>query len=327
VVGIVHDDDWALIMRSVAGEATDADRAALRQWLSEDPARENLLRAIEEAWRASARAPDISVDGDALATSVRHTIRRLERTPDQGTPRRTGVVWAVAIATAAAALVVAISIHRSPADLAVREYATVAGERANIILTDGSEVALGPASRLRVRGREVSLDGEALFSVVHDPDHPFAVHAGRTVVTDVGTRFDVRAYATDTRVRVVVADGAVTVQAGRSARVSLHRGDRATADTSGAVQLVGGVNPDDYTEWTKGRLKFADTPLAEVLAEIGRWYALDVRLEDSTGASMRVNATFTDVPVAGVLEGIAAATGLTFTRSGRTVVFAPRLSH
>ena len=55
--------------------------------------------------------------------------------------------------------------------------------------------------------RTVELEGEAEFDVVHDPMRPFRVQAGRALVVDIGTRFDVRLYATDRSARVAVAEG------------------------------------------------------------------------------------------------------------------------
>ena len=61
--------------------------------------------------------------------------------------------------------------------------------------------------------REVELEGEAYFAVVHDAARPFAVRAHGAVATDVGTAFDVRAYPEDAGARIAVTEGAVAVTA------------------------------------------------------------------------------------------------------------------
>ena len=57
------------------------------------------------------------------------------------------------------------------------------GERRDIVLSDGTQVALNAASSLSVvmkrDRRELTLaSGEAAFKVVHDPARPFVVHLG-----------------------------------------------------------------------------------------------------------------------------------------------------
>ena len=88
-----------------------------------------------------------------------------------------------------------------------------------VTLRDGTRLVLWPASRLRIpsdfglRTRSVELQGEAYFAVVHDASHPFVVTAHGVVTRDVGTAFDIRAYADDPGVRVAVAEGEVAVNA------------------------------------------------------------------------------------------------------------------
>src|SRR5262249_20816465 len=118
----------------------------------------------------------------------------------------------------AAPIVSRFFIHRAPGPGGVREVATSIGPRATIALGDGSRVVLGPRSRLSMPEhfgdgpRDVTLDGEAYFTVQHDAAHPFRVHAAGGDIEDVGTRFVVRAYAGEATVRVIVADGQVSAR-------------------------------------------------------------------------------------------------------------------
>ena len=176
-------------------------------------------------------------------------------------------------------------------------YATTRGERA-VLSLDGATVVLGPESVLRISGsygirdRTVSLTGHAYFDVTHDAGHPFRVWAGGVLAEDIGTRFDIRAYARDSVMRLVVADGAVVMHtrrapadgshdsATRLSSVVVTRGMMATAGVDGVVRVRSGLSTDRYLSWSDGRLAFDDTPLPEVAAELGRWYDLDIRLGD-----------------------------------------------
>lgn len=76
-------------------------------------------------------------------------------------------------------------------------YAMGIGSVGRFILQDGSRVDLNTGSKIEVRfagqKREIVLTrGEALFTVVHRSDWPFAVRAGGVSVHSAGTKFSVR---------------------------------------------------------------------------------------------------------------------------------------
>ena len=50
----------------------------------------------------------------------------------------------------------------------------------------------------------------------------------------------------------------------------------ATAGADGVVRVRSAVAADRYVGWSDGRLTFDDTPLPEAVAEIDRWYDLDI---------------------------------------------------
>lgn len=86
-----------------------------------------------------------------------------------------------------------------------------------ILLPDQSIVMLKPGSELRFSNdfagdkREVYLSGEAFFKVQKDASRPFLVYSNEVVTKVLGTSFNVRAYASDKEVTVVVKTGKVSV--------------------------------------------------------------------------------------------------------------------
>jgi transmembrane sensor len=209
-----------------------------------------------------------------------------------------------------------------------------------VLALDGATVVLGPESVLRISGsyggrdRTVSLTGHAYFDVAHDAGRPFRVWAGGVLAEDIGTRFDIRAYARDSVMRLVVADGAVVMHTRRALADASHdsavprspvvvtRGMMATAGVDGVVRVRSGLATDRYLSWSDGRLAFDDTPLPEVVAELSRWYDLDIRLGDPRLASRTLTASFDDPPAA-VLVALEGALGIRATRVGRVVTLYP----
>ncbi len=215
---------------------------------------------------------------------------------------------------------------RSPA---VHEYATASGQRETVTLSDGTRFTLAPASRLRVPvdyaagNRVVALDGQAFFAVVHDAAHPFAVRTATAVATDVGTAFDVRAYANDPVVRVVVAEGRVSIHAVAGGSGALARGDVASVTDSG-IAVTHGADVTTLTAWTQGVVSFVRTPFGVAAPALSRWYDLDVRIADSALDAAPLTAAFRDESPTEALDAIALVLHARYERRGRVVTFTTR---
>ena len=255
-----------------------------------------------------------------------HLRERIEGAELAGPPRRN---WRLLRAIAAALVFAAAAgvgwkLRRSK-EAEVRVATTAAGERVVIRLADSSVVTLGPASRVRyaigARQRDVELDGLADFAVVHDAARPFVVRSRNAVTTDLGTRFVVRAYDSDSAVEVAVTEGHVAVSgAPATAAVELHAGDVAQVRRAGAPLLAQRRDAAAKSAWVDGRLVFDNEPLARVVADLSRWFDADIRVAGGALEKRTVSAVYNDASLSDVLAALAATLGARVERSGRTVV-------
>lgn len=85
-------------------------------------------------------------------------------------------------------------------------------------LSDGSTVELSPKSMLSYPAnfnsvkRDVTLNGEATFNIAKDVAKPFSVYSNSVLVTVLGTRFTVNAYAADNAAKVILHEGRIMVK-------------------------------------------------------------------------------------------------------------------
>jgi transmembrane sensor len=173
----------------------------------------------------------------------------------------------------------------------------------------------------------VYLTGEGYFEVAHDAAHPFRVHARGATAEDIGTAFVVRAYAEDSTVRVVVAEGSVSLGAAADrSSPAVSPGAVLTAGQLGVLRqgearpTVRRVNVDAYLAWTEGRLVFDDLPLGDAMAQLGRWYDVPVRIADPSLTSRTLTASFTTESLRDVLASLAPVLDVRFERVADTVV-------
>lgn len=211
----------------------------------------------------------------------------------------------------------------------VRTASTAAGERIAIHLADSSVVTLGPASTIRyvltADRREVELVGLADFSVVHDRARPFIVRAKNAVTIDLGTEFVVRAYASDSSVQVAVTSGSVSLSGADTSRaVKLRPGNLGRVGADGVALPAPNGDAAARAAWVDGRLVFDDEPLSDVVAELSRWFDVEIHVPAESLTRRRVSAVYNSPSLAGVLDGLAATLDARYERAGRVVTILPR---
>lgn len=346
-----------LLLRYLAGDLTPDERRAVDERLATDREHRVALDALAHAFPDAAgrsgpwssdplwrRLEAELVERPRVASHPRPVTRLHVVHARREAPRwwlRAAAVLAIAVSGALLwqPLSGVVSRYRTPP---AREWATGKGERATFRLADGTRVTLAADSKLRyaapfdASARDVYLEGEGYFEVVHDSARPFTVHAGSAVARDIGTAFVVRAYAGDTAVQVVVAEGEVALsakgaegggagdQSGRASGTRLTRGQLGQLKKGERVVSVESVDVGAYLGWTEGRLVFDETPLPEVARQLGRWYGAEVRLADSALASRRLTASLKDKSLAEVLELMAQSLDVRYERQGAAVVLYPR---
>jgi transmembrane sensor len=299
--------DWKTIDRYLAGEASPEERTSIDDWAATQPDRATAL-----AWlRTQPRPIEPVFDADAAW-------RQFKTRPVPLVVRRANPLWRIA----AAILLVAglgatwtLFRTRTPsASPLMREAFALDGQRTTVTLRDGTRISLNGGSRLQYasdfgeRHRDVFLEGEGYFEVVHDDRRPFRVHAGAGIAEDVGTKFTVRAYASDTVMHVAVSEGIVAIGQ-ESATVRVNAGELGVLTRSGLTMVSRVASLDKYIAWTTGTLVFESVSLAAAARQIERWYGVKVVIPDSALARRPVTARFRGESVTQVLDALAAALG------------------
>jgi ferric-dicitrate binding protein FerR (iron transport regulator) len=157
-----------------------------------------------------------------------------------------------------------------------------------VTLLDGSRATVGADTKLVIAPdfgttvRAVKLEGTALFAVAPGGKHEFNVRTGDDVsVTATGTTFGVYAYPSDDRIVVGVREGSVTVKSDKETReVGAAKGVVVAKD--GAMRDASAGDLDEAMAWTDHKLVVANRPLREAIKQMNRWYALDLRVADSS---------------------------------------------
>ncbi len=333
-----------LLERYLAGKATPEECQRVDGWLAEDPRRWAELTAVREALEEKALSDDavgaalgevwerltaeIGSNGRGQVSLARkgRTKARDFSLPSPRLRLLVAVAAALLVLTIGGGLVATLLLRRPPGPAEAMLTATTSrGERATLRLADGTQVMLGVASTLRYPkafpggAREVSLDGEAYFDVVHDEARPFVVRAGGMLAKDLGTQFTVRAYLENESTQVVVREGRVAIQAVGDGPERVVAPGELGRLKAGGVPTVEPADTAAWFAWTEGRLVFDNTPLREALPQLARWFDLEFRLADEQLGDVPLSASLRTEPTPEVLNSLAASLGMRQRRDGGVI--------
>ena len=256
----IDDTAIAWLLRLRAPDAGGPDWAAFTDWLAADPRHAAAYDAVALA------------DSDAAAALPAAPRPEPAPMPLRRPWRGRALIAAGSIAAALAVIVPAAISQRRPADQTVT---TAPGERRSVALPDGTQISLNGATKLVIGDRRAVLaEGEALFTVKHDPDAPFEVRAGTMRLRDLGTMFNVKRAAGGVT-EVAVAEGAVIADPDGAA-LRLSPGDRLRAPDGGGRAVLSHLPVAAIGGWRDGRLSFTDAAIADVAADLGRGTGLSI---------------------------------------------------
>jgi len=174
-------------------------------------------------------------------------------------------------------------------------FAFSSGERSmsEVELPDGSMLRLNSQSRItfqqdhKTKQRLVTLEGEALFDVVHDETSPFIIDFGKMKIVDVGTVFNVKAYSEEDVIETTLIEGLVDVIVGEKEITNLLPGQKANYSKEAEQVLVTPSSRRLDMAWTKNRFVFQDVPLSTIMKELGEWYEFDVTWKNESQKNMK----------------------------------------
>ncbi len=327
--------DPTLLDRYLSGELSADERAHVEQMLQARPATRAMLRELPRVALGDTAHADTDASWHALAERIRvagadDLSDRRNRLAAGADVRRDvrPLHWVRGKARIAAALLICASGTAAWLTLRTAGGSVTAplGRDVATQLPDGTRLTLAAGSTVSwpaafgKRSRDVTLQGEALFDVMHDAARPFRVHARDAVARDIGTRFVVRAWREQPAVDVAVEVGLVALSdSGRSRADSgtlLHAGQRGRLNANGTVAVT--PDADGVLAWTHGVLAFDDQTLADVLPTIARRFDVEVRA-DSGLLTRRLTARFAAQSLTEVLNALAVSLDLRVTTTGRVV--------
>ncbi|MBD2702963.1 FecR domain-containing protein [Spirosoma sp. BT702] len=322
-----------LIFNHFSRKTSPIQRELIANWLREESNEERYYAWLEE-WEN--KQPQYLTKSEE---ALRRYSMFLVENPHENVANTTGHVselplsnrwtrtqWLLA---ASILLLLGISTFLFRNELLYQTYQTAYGETRSIRLSDGSSVLINANSRLEVprwgfgrQTREVTLAGEATFSVTHLPDaQRFIVKTANNFnVVVLGTEFSV--FARKRGARVALNKGKVQLQyrEGLMAKqVIMKPGDLFTLDLHNHLAIKTISQHKKQISWQEKRFVFDETTLQEVAYMLEDNYGLQVSIKNRELAERVLMGSFRADNVDQLLQSISELLDITVVRQENKV--------
>jgi len=189
---------------------------------------------------------------------------------------------------------------------------TPRGSISEMILPDSTRIFLNADSKViystdRRKGlREVSLEGEAWFDVANNSKIPFVVHTNYYDVQVTGTKFNIKAYDSESDVITTLEEGEIIIASAVKFKIArdiiIKPGEQVIFHKDSKQLDIKTVNTDQYTSWKDGKLIFVNMSLKDLISLLERKYGVDIRIQDTSLLNLHFDGTIRNESIIDILE-------------------------
>ncbi len=181
----------------------------------------------------------------------------------------------------------AISQQEEPYTISGPEYVRLS-DNSTVTLKEGSQLSYSRS--FGTSNREVTLTGEALFDVEHDPSKPFVVHTGKVATTVLGTSFNIN--SSDSKITVTVVRGLVQVGDDQQVFGKIKPDEQMEVDVASSNFIVKNAKAEEAVTWQKDFFILENVTFAEAAARIEKRFNVKVNIVNKSLQDCIVSAWF-----------------------------------
>ncbi len=201
-------------------------------------------------------------------------------------------------------------------------FETETGNRSVIVLPDSSKVWLNAKTQIRYdadfgnANRNVYLSGEGFFEVTHS-SKPFIVNVDDLKIQVYGTKFNVSAYPDEPVISTCLEAGKISIKHSETKELFVDPGQLIAFNKKSLAFNLSMVNPDEYSGWRENKMYLHNEPLQRLAKKLERKYNIAIAFfPEKLGDEIHYSGIFSNENAEEVLDAIAIASGLEYTKNG-----------
>lgn len=314
-----HIDD--LIAKYLAGEASHDEELLLRRWMDESAENKKYFGDIQFVHdKAVASHLYVKVDTESAWSKVKGQMKRPEVVSMEQLPKQRTNPWkwmqAAAIFIVILTSVIYLYTNISKPAKAVAFTITSKDTAIDRAIAAQTKVFLNKNTTLTVapsrkeRKKILTLSGEAFIQHAHSGDTTILVKADETLIRDIGTSFNVKAYAGSPTIEVYVEDGEVAFYTNTQTGLTLVKGETGIYDKSSQTFRKKVNSNANVISYKTRRFVFANKKLADALSELNAVYNEPITVKNPNLANCSITVTFDNESTASIVDIMAETLGL-----------------
>ncbi len=309
-------------------KATRAEVLELFSLFKQLPAEDQLDQSFFALWES------ININEDIVEPDWNHLYQQVSSTGASSIKKinRFSTAWyyAAAVFIGIFSMILFSILHSTNPEAKYITYMVPYKTTKTLIFEDGSKAILNSGTTIKYpksfsgKTREITLDGEAFFQVVHLSNKPFIVHSGRLQTQVLGTSFNVDAYAKSASMKVTVITGKVAVKEASSGKQYMltPNQEAVLSTTKLSFKKVIVADVENKIAWQDGKLIFEDATLDEVASQLSLKFGVKTTLNNSQLKNCRISAVFQHKQLSQILTVITKLANSNFSlHDNKAVIF------
>ncbi|WP_294606864.1 FecR domain-containing protein [uncultured Bacteroides sp.] len=281
--------DRDLLYRFFEGDVSVEEMKLVKEWAEASEENGKLLRRERKLFNAMILAGHVEpADRSTISYKKKnYFIREFLK-----------IASAVLITVGITATLFSIGKDTDDVNVAMQTITVPAGQRVNLDLPDGTNVWLNAGTKMQYPvsfmkdKREVILDGEAYFEVVHNAKSPFIVRTHAMDVEVLGTKFNVEAYSKRNIFEASLMQGRVKVKSPNNEKMAVVLLPHYKTTLIDRRLVVSNIDDYNVYRWKEGLYCFKNKPFARIMEDLEKYYDLKIQLDKKSIANVILTGKF-----------------------------------
>lgn len=315
-----------LIARYLAGEASEKEWEELSLWMETTPENKKYfdgIKFVHDKAVASHRIVKVDVDKAWSKLSTQMMVSAEPSTAKTITLPVYRRTWFRVAASFAILLTISAVLYFVSLPNVSERVIMVANDTVKTqTLAGNTEITLNRNSKIIYnqkksgKRQEIELTGEAFIEVNHGRDTTLVVKAGETMIRDIGTSFNVKAYSDSATIEVLVQSGEVAFYTAQNDGITVKAGESGIYNKQEKKFYKPDAVDINAIAYKSKLFIFRGHPLGKAISALNHVYGQQFELANANLENCTITVTFDNETPVGIAEIIAETLGLQVTQAG-----------